>query len=328
MKLEDNIQQETDIFKQAISLAKENQRLAREKEQAEEHIHSLAKFPSENPNPVLRIGEDKNLLYANPPALPLLNNKLLNGETTKTGDQVPLEFQKMASHALSSQSIQQSKIKVGIQTFHLEWVPILSKGYVNVYGHNITERKKAEAKILLQYELTRIFLDGQSLEKTIPKILQAVGEFMQWEISHYWELNPQSQELHCHLAWNAGYLDDNEAFKEFKTNTLERIFTKGEGLPGRIWDNLEPFWIPDVRTDKNFPRAPFAQNLGMKVGFGFPIISNNQFKGVIEIFTSKRCLADDDLIQFMTNLGGQIGQWMCLKQAEEHLNKLNLNPLD
>jgi hypothetical protein len=328
MKLEDNPQQETDIFQQAIGLAKENQRLAKERELAEEQVISLAKFSSENPNPVLRIGKDKNLLYANLPALPLLNNILLNGKTAKTGDHVPLEFQKMVHHALFTQSIQQSEIKVGTQTFQLEWMPILSEGYVNVYGRDITERKQAEAKNLLHYELTGIFLDGQSLERTIPKILQAVGEFMQWEISNYWELNPQSEELRCKYSWNAGYLNDNPAFKELKTNTFKRIFSKGEGLPGRIWDNLEPFWVPDVCTDKNFPRAPFANNLGMTAGFGFPIFSNNQFTGVIEIFTCNQRSPDDHLIQFMTSLGEQIGQWMHLKKAEELLKKLNLEILE
>ncbi|VAX32272.1 hypothetical protein MNBD_NITROSPINAE05-207, partial [hydrothermal vent metagenome] len=144
MELEENTEQKVDIFQQAIGLAKENHRLAQEKEEAEERVASQAKFPSENPNPVLRIGNDKCLLYANAPALSLLNNKLLNGETAKTGDQVPFEFQKMASHAFSSQSIQQSEIKVGMQTFHLQWAPILSEGYVNVYGRDITKRKKTE----------------------------------------------------------------------------------------------------------------------------------------------------------------------------------------
>jgi PAS domain S-box-containing protein len=459
MKLEDKTQQESDIFQQAIGLAKENQRLALERERAEEQVISEAKFSSENPNPVLRIDGDNCLMYANAPALPLLNNKLLNSETSKIGDRVPLEFQKMSSHALSTQSIQQSEIKVGIQTFRLEWVPILNEGYVNVYGRDITERKKAEEKLiqatrqnelillsagegiyglnldgkttftnpsaekmlgytkeelldkpqhalihhsnpdgspyarsdchiyaafkdgkvhreseevfwrkngtcfpveyvstpiresnklvgavvtfkditerkkaesqkLLQYELTKIFLGGQSLEKTIPKILHAVGEFMQWEISHYWGKNPPSEELHCYHGWNADYLNDNEAFKEFKTNTFSIPLIKGKGLPGLVWQTLEPFWIPDIRTNKNFPRAPFAKNLGMKSGFGFPIFSNNQFMGVIEIFTCKQYPQDDDLIQFMSNLGKQIGQWMHLKRAEEQLKKLNLDNLD
>ncbi len=95
-------------------------------------------------------------------------------------------------------------------------------------------------------------------------------------------------------------------------------------MPGRVWEKLEPSWIPDVRIDKNFPRAPFAINLRMKTGFGFPIFSNNQFVGVIEIFTRQQCLPDSSYIRLMTSLGVQIGQWMRLKKAEEQLGKLNL----
>jgi PAS domain S-box-containing protein len=112
-------------------------------EQAEEQIKNLAKFCMENPNPVLRIKEEGRLLFSNPPALVLLNDGAI-----KTGDQVPPEFQKMVSLALSLQSIQQSEIQVGIQSFHLKWVPIFDKGYVNIYGEDITERKKAEQALL------------------------------------------------------------------------------------------------------------------------------------------------------------------------------------
>ena len=38
--------------------------LTRQK-QADEQIRSLARFPDENPNPMLRIGEDGKVLYAN-----------------------------------------------------------------------------------------------------------------------------------------------------------------------------------------------------------------------------------------------------------------------
>jgi len=39
---------------------------------AEEKIKDLAKFPSENPSPVLRVGKDGKVLYANEAALQLL----------------------------------------------------------------------------------------------------------------------------------------------------------------------------------------------------------------------------------------------------------------
>ncbi len=193
---------------------------------------------------------------------------------------------------------------------------------------DIAELKQVETQKFLQYELTKIFLDGQPIEKPFPKILKALGKYMDWEISYFWEKNPESEELHCHYAWNTDCLKDNEAFIEFKKISFDKTFKKGTGLPGQVWDKLEPSWIPDVRSDKNFPRAPFAEKLGMKSGFGFPIFSKNQFIGVIEIFTRQLCPPDNHHIQLLTHLGGQIGQWMRLKKAEEHLQKLNLKNLD
>jgi PAS domain S-box-containing protein len=193
---------------------------------------------------------------------------------------------------------------------------------------DISDLKQGEAQKQMQYELTRIFLDGQSLENTFPRILQAIGEFMEWEIGYYWEKNPELDELHCPYTWNTSSLNENEALKEFKHISVNRTFTKGTGLPGRVWDKLEPSWISDVIEDTNFPRAPFAERLGMKSGFGFPVFFKKQFLGVIEIFTRQHCQPDNPLIQMMTHLGGQIGQWVSLKRAEEHLDKLNLKTLD
>ncbi len=439
--------QNSDILQQAVDLVKENQRLAREKEQAEDEIKKLAKFCTENPNPVLRIEISGKLLFSNTPGRVLLEDHAI-----EVGDQVPVEFQKMVSFAHSSQAIKQCETTVGSQTFFLQWVPILNEGYVNVYGQNITrrkkaeralqesetranevlnhalegiisideqgtiqsfnpaaerlfgykpseilgknvthlipepfrsahdqglksylktgvskvigigaqvvglrkdgstfpldlgisemylgetrmftgvirditERKKAEAQKLMQYELTRTFLDSQSLANALPKVLQIIGEFMEWEIGYYWEKVPESDALTCRYAWNTPGLNENESLNELKKISFKRQFEKGTGLPGRVWDKLEPYWIPDVIVDANFPRAPFAKKLGMKSGFGFPVYFKKQFIGVVEIFTRQVCQPDPHLAEMMANLGGQIGQWMRLKKAEEHLDKLNL----
>ena len=45
-----------------------NYRDITERKQAEQEIISLAKFPSENPNPVLRLSRDGTVLYANAPS--------------------------------------------------------------------------------------------------------------------------------------------------------------------------------------------------------------------------------------------------------------------
>jgi len=189
---------------------------------------------------------------------------------------------------------------------------------------DISDIKQAESQKQMQYELTRVFLDSPSLDIAFPKILQTIGEFMEWEIGYYWEKNPESNALNCRYSWNAPCLNENEALKEFKTSSIGRTFEKGAGLPGRVWDKLEPAWILDVSEDSNFPRAAFAEKLGMKSGFDFPVYFKKQFMGVVEIFTRQVRQPDDHLIQMMSHLSGQIGQWMRLKKIEELLNQLNL----
>ena len=44
-----------------------------ERELARQESEILARFPTENPNPVLRVARDGEILYANPPSEPLLH---------------------------------------------------------------------------------------------------------------------------------------------------------------------------------------------------------------------------------------------------------------
>lgn len=350
MEQEAETQHKTDIFQQAVGLVQENQKLAREKEKAEEQ---LKRANRQNQLILNSAGEgiygldiEGNTTFVNPAAEEMLGytkGELL-GKPQHTmihhskpdGSPYPREDCHIYA-AFKDGKVHREYKEVFWRkngtSFPVEYVstPIRENGNLTgavVTFKNITARKKAEAQKFLQYELTHIFLDNKSLKNTLPRILQAIGEFMEWEISYYWEKTPESKELKCRYAWNAPCLNESEALEDFKKISFDRTFKKGTGLPGRVWENLEPSWISNVVLDENFPRAPFAKKLGMKSGFGFPIFYKKQFKGVIEIFTRQECRPDIHHIQMMLNLGSQIGQWMRLKRAEELLNKLTLKKID
>jgi PAS domain S-box-containing protein len=113
-----------------------------ERKQAEEEIARLAKFPNENPNPVMRVAQDGIVLYANKAALPLINKW-----KCQVGQQLPKYWRKLISGVLRSGSRKDVEINVGKQIISVTLSPVADKGYVNLYGLDITERKRSEAAL-------------------------------------------------------------------------------------------------------------------------------------------------------------------------------------
>ena len=127
---------------------------------------------------------------------------------------------------------------------------------------DITERKRAERHLNVQYAITRILSDAASVEEANPKILQALCEHLEWDYGAIWELDPEAGLLRCAGTWRSS----PEAFERFDEINRERTFSPGVGLPGQVWASGQPAWIVDVTHDTAFFRAPTAQREGLHSG--------------------------------------------------------------
>ena len=244
--------------------------------------------------PLSRItGEDKVLIAATQP--PLLFQEALNvvevSCQTKTGEKLAIAF---------SCSAIQTDIE-GIQN------------YIYV-GRDVTERQRSQRRLAVQYATTRIMSESATPNEAIPKILQAIGENLAWDLGEFWTVEVQNStlQLRCVETWVRPSLSLSEFIEKSRQTTLVRQV----GLAGYVWDIASGYWSLDIIEDNHFLRSEPASLAGLHSAFGVPIQSDGEVLGVITFFSREKQPHDEFLLQVMVSIGSQLGQFIKRKQAE------------
>jgi PAS domain S-box-containing protein len=110
--------------------------------EAHERAAWLARFPEENPNPVVRVSADGRVLYRNPATVEM------PGWSCELGQPLPDRLLPLVERAMAQGGEAQDEVELGEKFYSVSVAPIVAECYANVYGRDITERKLAEATIL------------------------------------------------------------------------------------------------------------------------------------------------------------------------------------
>jgi PAS domain S-box-containing protein len=110
--------------------------------QAETDIRSLARFPSENPQPVLRLRGDGTILYANEAAAGVLQTW-----DRAMGEQAPVPWPDIVRDALAQAAPRSLDVPSWDRMYRFALGAVPEAGYVNLYGSDITDRQRAEAAL-------------------------------------------------------------------------------------------------------------------------------------------------------------------------------------
>lgn len=203
-------------------------------------------------------------------------------------------------------------------------------------GRDITRSQRAQQRLVVQYTTTRILSESATLSQAIPKLLQAIGESMEWDIGEFWKpskgkkeeiadnINLQEyqgkenfQYLRCVESWNRPSVNLPEFSSMAKLITLPR----GVGLQGIIWASCSSKWITDVAKDASLLRSKIAAKEGLHSAFGFPIKSDGEVLGVISFYSWEQKEIDEDLLQTTAVIGSQLGEFIKRKHAEAALQE-------
>jgi diguanylate cyclase (GGDEF)-like protein len=178
--------------------------------------------------------------------------------------------------------------------------------------------KQREVELLLS--IAAASNESSELGEAIQAALDRVCEHTGWPVGNaYLVATDGSEELAPGGIW---HLEDKERFETFRRITQATRFPPGVGLPGRVWLSGEPAWIMDVNKDNNFPRAQQARDIGVKAGFGFPVLAGKEVVAVLEFFSPEAVPPDERLLKVMANVGTQLGRVIERRRAEETVSYL------
>ncbi len=269
------------------------------------------------------VGSDGRILWANQAELDLLGytrEEYIGHHITEFHADPPV-IDDILRRLAGKETLQNYEARLRCKDGSIKWVHITSNvrwdgdTFVNTrcFTRDVTERKRAEQRLTIQYAVTRLLAEVATLEEAGGEILRAIGETIGWSVGTLWRVDRAAQVLRCVDVWRQPGTD----VAAFEAATRQRSFERGIGLPGRVWASGQPAWVPDVVEDDNFPRAAVAARVGLHTALSIPIRLSEEVLGVLEFFGLDSRPPDGALLEMIAAVGSQVAQFIERKRAEE-----------
>ncbi|MCX7944195.1 MAG: PAS domain S-box protein [Deltaproteobacteria bacterium] len=137
-----------------ISMKIENIFLQKQNKEFIDRIKNLARFPTENPNPLVRIDRNGILLYANPASV-----DLVNFWKTSLGSVVPTSIKNDIDYSFEIEKNVEREYKINERCYSALIVPFPDTAYANIYFVDITEKREKEIALKESEERFRKLFD-------------------------------------------------------------------------------------------------------------------------------------------------------------------------
>jgi sigma-B regulation protein RsbU (phosphoserine phosphatase) len=202
-----------------------------------------------------------------------------------------------------------------------------SRSQLSIFGtiNEITESKRIEQYQQIERKVILILAESADFTVAITKIIQAICRTIGWEVGEFWEVVPPGDRLRCVESWLNSDLAVNPQEISKQVNYLTGVGLPGRlWIVGRVWTSGKPIWFGSQLENQKLPKASIARKFGLQPAFGFPIASEIEKIGVTIFYSREQCQCDRELIQLMTTVGAQIGQFIQRKQAEAELHQQHL----
>ncbi len=322
------------------SMMNDTWRLLRQK-QNEKEIQNLAKFPSENKNPVLRFSSDGTIIYANK-----ASSIVLETWGCSKGERIPQPCNERITKTFETGKASEFEFTCDNgRIFSVTLAPVVEAGYVNAYGYEITDRKDMESQQQLAGEILECLNResvGVDLIRDVLRLIKKTTGFDAVGIRHqededfpYFEVNGFPEEfvkaddrLCSHKETGEPIFDSKGRpalecicgiVLSSRTESTLPFFTEG----GSFWTNSTTKLL--TRTLQERFQVPI-RNRCNKAGYEsvalIPLRSGNEIVGLLQLNDTRRGCFTEEKVRFFEEIGASIGIGLARIRAEKEVENL------
>ncbi|MBI5208725.1 MAG: PAS domain S-box protein [Elusimicrobia bacterium] len=192
-------------------------------------------------------------------------------------------------------------------------------GAVVAHSHDVTESARSQAEARLLGSIARVVLENEGPKAALARILAIICEETGWVLGEVWAPGAGGAALELREVWTV----EQGSLDAYISRSRDFTFAPGVGLPGRVWRDGRPAWIPDVTKDANFPRAAIALEAGLKAAVGVPVPGEGQDAMVLCFYIREpRAAEDERLVDVISTAAAQLGGFLRRMALEGEMRKL------
>jgi PAS domain S-box-containing protein len=182
---------------------------------------------------------------------------------------------------------------------------------------DITERKRGELLLGLEFAVARCLADAGSAAAGLQSVIRAICETQRWDCGRYFGLDQSAGVLRFVESWGV----PSAVVEQFLEKSRGMVFRPGAGLAGRVCQSGQPLWILDGTRSAGVSPTALAPETGENSACVFPVTADDKVIGVLAFSSSNVREPDDRMLQAVRSIGSQLGRFLQRQKALDALRR-------
>ena len=178
--------------------------------------------------------------------------------------------------------------------------------------HRVEERTGA---IRLLYDVAAASNERDTVDQAVTYVLQRVCDYNGWDFGYI--LFPDEENPDELIVADMRYELEEGRFSEFWKAAVGTRLSKGNSLPGQVYEMAKAAWISDVDDDWVERELQIDTVIDIGTAVAFPVMVEKRVVAVMEFFADDVFEPEEDLLEAMQAVGTQLGRIIERKSLEK-----------